>query len=246
MTRRDLVSAGTWLALSGPPSAESEMILLPRGVAVVGTSDGEIDRIAAAWHVHASWLAPERPRREITVGPFQIDRFPVTHAEYLRFCRATGRDWPLADSPAPPNVPATRVSAADAEAYATWAGKRLPSETEWEFAARGMDGLMYPWGDRWVPGHCNSNAKNVPRGKGIAPVDAHPFDASPFGVRDMAGNVCEWTSTAYLSSATRVVKGGFWRQHEPYRFRVACRLMSQWGVNRQDYIGFRCARDAKG
>ena len=245
MTRREAVSIGTAWALPGAPLAEEEMILVPRGIAVAGTSDGELERISASWHVHASWLAPERPRRKIAVGPFLIDRFPVTNADYIRFCRATGHDWPLLDSVAPSRLPATMVSAADAEAYAKWAGKRLPTETEWEFAARGTRGLIYPWGDRWAPGLCNNNAKNVPHGRGITPVDAYPRGASPFGVQDMAGNVCEWTSTSYGSPATRVVKSGFWRQHEPYRFRAACRLMSQLGGNRQDYLGFRCARDVK-
>jgi len=232
-------------ALSGSPPVEEEMILIPRGIAVVGTSDEEVERIAALWRVHASWLAPERPRREISLGPFLIDRFPVTRAGYIRFCRATGHDWPLADSVAPSRLPVTMVSAADAEAYAAWAGKRLPTEAEWEFAARGTRGLVYPWGDRWMPDYCNNNARNVPNGMGITPVDAYPRGASPCGVQDMSGNVCEWTSTSYGSPATRVVKGGFWRQHEPYRFRAACRLMSQLGENRQDYIGFRCARDEK-
>jgi len=232
-------------------AAKRAMIPIPGGRAVVGTDRAEAEALAEKYNVHPSWLANETPRRIVEVASFLIDRFPVTNAEYRAFCQATGRQWVpagqgrlAADTLA--TLPATFVNRDDAMAYAEWCGRRLPTEVEWEHAARGASGLAYPWGDEWDPTRCNSNERHVPGGRGPTPVDAYPSGASPFGVMDMAGNVCEWTAGSYADAPNAgVVKGGFWMQHEVYRFRAACRMMSQLAGNRQDYIGFRCAKDGR-
>lgn len=221
------------------------MILIPAGLAVLGTPEREVRRLAAKYGFHPSWLAAENPRR-VPTKAFWIDEFPVTNADFVRFCRATGHSWALlrnveAALDEAGRLPVAVVTLSDANAFAQWLGKRLPNQIEWEYAARGPKGLVYPWGNEWDPARCNSNDKNVPNGRDLTPVDAYPKGASPFGVKDLVGNLCEWTCTPYGTS--HVVKGGFWKQHQPYRFRAACRLMTQWGINAQDYIGFRCAED---
>jgi len=255
-TRRGFVASlgGTALGLATASRAwaqaaeeEDEMVLVPAGTAIVGTSTEEVQTLAERYDIHASWLAIESPRREVELAAFYIDRLPVTGARYAEFCTATDRRWPFArqvaaDPDGAGRLPVAFVNAVDAAAYAEWAGGRLPTEEEWEYAARGPDGLAYPWGNEWDPARCNCNHDKRPGGRGPTPVDAYPEGASPFGVLDMVGNLCEWTATGHKHS--RVVKGGFFKQHEPYRFRVACKLMTQLTNNRQDYIGFRCARDA--
>jgi len=232
-------------------AAKRAMILIPGGRAVVGTDSAEAEALAKKYNVHPSWLANETPRRIVEVAPFSIDRFPVTNADYLVFCQATGRQWvPAGQGQLAANklalLPATFVNREDATAYAKWCGRRLPTEVEWEYAARGANGLAYPWGHDWDPTRCNSNEQHIPGGRGPTPVHAYPSGVSPFGVMDMVGNVCEWTADNYADAPrSGVVKGGFWLQHEAYRFRAACRMMSQLADNRQDYIGFRCAKDGR-
>jgi formylglycine-generating enzyme required for sulfatase activity len=263
MTRAEFVAAlaGTAWAFARPPFAPAavgpgfnhgddvtqNMILVPGGKAILGSSREEVDELAARYGFHPSWLATEQPRREVDLAPFYLDKYPVTNIEYLAFCQSEGQSWPLSDKVRTwakkiGRLPVASVNFDDAAAYAEWIGKRLPTEEEWEYAARGPRGLLYPWGNEWDPSRCNTNEENRPGGRGLAPIHAYPQGAGPFGICDMIGNLCEWTTTEHGTS--RVVKGGFWKQHEPYRFRAACRLMTQWGTNRQDYIGFRCAKDA--
>ena len=211
----------------------------------------------------------DSPRRghlhRIKMNSFHIDRYPVTNAEFRKFVDATGyrpgdghnflRDW---QDGAPrkgwEKKPVTWISIEDARAYAAWAGKRLPHEWEWQFAAQGDDGRLYPWGDDW-------NAANVPphsKGREMPPpaeVDAHPSGASPFGVMDMVGNVWQWTSefrdehtraaalrggSAYLPQSSHWYFPQAWRldQHGKYLLMAPCK-------DRSGGLGFRCVVDAQ-
>lgn len=196
--------------------------------------------------------------------PFHIDKYPVTNAEYKTFIDATGyrpkdghnflRDW---KDGAPrkgwEKRPVTWVSIEDAREYAAWAGKRLPHEWEWQYAAQGSDGRLYPWGNDWNIANMppQSKAREMPP---PADVDAHPQGASPFGVMDLVGNVWQWTDE-FLDEHTRAaaVRGGsaYQPQTSHWYFPQAYQL-DQHGKyllmapskDRSGGIGFRCVVDA--
>lgn len=208
----------------------------------------------------------EKPRRTVQVMSFYMDRCEVTNQEYNAFCRATGHEpppsWPATAEgrigvPAGlGNHPVVGVTAADAEAYAAWAGKRLPTEVEWEKAARWIDGRSFPWGnafkDSELEFRCNSYEYGMTRvGPGGRPphfgtiaIGALPQGASPYGVQDMAGNVWEWTSTTVAQEGVsrRVVKGGSFATTKE-AVRCSNRLLEDPELGHHD-LGFRCAMDA--
>ena len=125
---------------------------------------------------------------------FLIDRVPVTNREYFDFCRATGfpppPHWHAGYPPDGENDhPVNNVILTEARAFAKWAGKRLPTEAEWEKAARGTDGRTYPWGEGYDPRKCNADGSKI--GNPV-PVGSYPSGASPYDVLDMCGNLWEW------------------------------------------------------
>lgn len=140
-------------------------------------------------------LYDEGPRQVNMLG-FHIDRYEVTNADFQQFLQATGytpddphnflRHWDEGFPDSQANHPVTWVSLEDARAFAAWEGKRLPSDIEWQWAAQGADGRDYPWGDTFQAGYCNSDTL------GTTPVTAFASNVSPFGVRDLVGNVWEW------------------------------------------------------
>jgi len=147
------------------------------------------------------WILKECPTCTVTVEPFQITRFPVTNAEYRCFVAATNGTTPESlRIDEPPDHPVWGVSFEDAEAYTGWAasvsGKRcrLPTEAQWEYAARGPSRLQYPFGDAFDAEACNTMESGI---GGTTPVDRYARGSSPFGVLDMAGNVEEWTASLY-------------------------------------------------
>jgi iron(II)-dependent oxidoreductase len=225
----------------------AEMILIPAGEFIMGSPEGEGND-------------DEHPQHTVFLDAFYIDKYEVTNAQYKKFMDATGHKAPLSwNSEGPfyqPSQPVVGVNWYDAAAYAKWAGKRLPTETEWEKAARGTDGRKYPWGNEWDSSKCNSNV-NGDGYKYIAPVGSFPAGASPYGVMDMAGNVFEWCADWYDgdyysrtpqknpkrsdSGDWRVMRGGAW-YYDANVLRCALR------GNREPtfailHIGFRCAQD---
>jgi formylglycine-generating enzyme required for sulfatase activity len=162
-------------------------------------------------------------KKEMELPEFLIDKAPVTNAEYARFVAETGHKPPEHwKGKTPPKKiadhPVVNVSWDDATAYAGWAGGRLPTEQEWEKAARGTDGREYPWGD-WAEVYCNSQEAG---NGGTTPVGKYsPQGDSPYGCVDMAGNVWEWTASDY-GQGGRVVRGGAFSNGGGYA-RCACR-----------------------
>ncbi len=218
-----------------------EMHLVPAGSFTMGTSDGPED---------------ERPEHAVDLPAYWMDTYPVTNAEYARFVAATGHRPPLhweggEFPPTQADHPVVNVTWHDARAYAAWAGKRLPTEAEWEKAARGTDRRLWPWGMRFVPGRCNT--REAHRG-GTTPVDAFvPQGNSPYGIADLAGNVWEWTADWYrayegsnyqsdsFGQEFKVLRGGSWRYAGQYA-RCTARSFDAPGFACDSY-GFRCVID---
>ena len=174
------------------------------------------------------------------------------HSSNVMGCVTPGRAAPF--QPGTPagieNHPVVYVDLDDARAYAAWAGKRLPSEGEWQFAAQGADGLRYPWGNEMKPSLCNGGETG-----GTTPVKAFPGGRSPFGCYDMCGNVWEWTGSEYNAAHTRFVmlRGGsyfkaagsaWYMDGGPQPCRFAAKMLLMWpGLDRCATVGFRCAVD---
>jgi formylglycine-generating enzyme required for sulfatase activity len=184
----------------------------------------------------------EKPQT-VELPEFRIAKYPVTNLEYFRFVEATGHRRPdhwLRDGSYPPELarhPVVFVSWEDAVAYTSWAGARLPAEAEWEKAARGADGRIYPWGNEFTAENCNTSESGA---DGTRLVDAHPGGASVYGVMGMAGNVWEWTATDYENDEQwRVLKGGAWDYKGIKDTRCAFRVYFRPDF-RNGAVGFRC------
>jgi iron(II)-dependent oxidoreductase len=257
------------IAATKPSSAAPEgMVKVPggdflfrvEGIEVEGSDDVGVD-------VQYPW--EDTPRRfhehPMKVKPFSIDKYPVTNAEFKKFIDATHyhpkddvnflKDWSGGSYPSGwENKPVTWVSLEDARAYAKWAGKRLPHEWEWQYAAQGTDGRTYPWGDRWD----DSAVPQPDQGRtmrGPDNVDTHPSGASPFGVMDMVGNVWQWTDE-YVDEHTRggILRGGsyykpqgsIWYFPQAYRNDNHGKLLLMApGYDRSGAVGFRCVKDSE-
>lgn len=228
------------------------------GVEIEGGDDPGVD-------VQYPW--EDSPRRhhdkEIEIKAFYIDQYPVTNAQYKKFLEASGykpkdrhnflRSWKDGMYPAGwDRKPVTWVSLEDARAYAAWAGKRLPREWEWQYAAQGTDGRSFPWGNE-------PDEKAVPKfedGQDLRPptdVDAYPKGASPFGVMDMTGNVWQWTDE-FHDEHTRaaIVRGGSYYRPKtsgwyfPRNTKLGEHgkyLLMAPGKDRSALVGFRCVVD---
>jgi len=177
---------------------------------------------------------------------FYIDRYPVTNGEYQRFLEATGRPvpghWP--DGALPPGKerhPVVNIIYSEALSYAQWAGKQLPTEQEWEKAARGTDGRLWPWGHRFDEQLCNSVWRQTYEQRGTTAIGVFsPQGDSPYGVSDI-DHIWEWTSSWFEYGQYKVVRGGPWRNHQE-RPLIINRSFED---DRSHDVGFRCACDVE-
>lgn len=277
-------AASTPTAVPSTPAKNDSMVFIKGGTFLMGTSDG---------------MTFEGPVHEVAVDSFWMDEHEVTIDEFAKFVAATGYqtdaekfgwsgvlnlkkgewekvdrvDWRNPDGPASePNTqePVCQVSWRDAASYARWAGKRLPTEAEWEYAARGgLVGKKYAWGDElrpggkpvanWWQGNFPDQNTNEDGFIGRAPIRSFPPNG--YGLYDMAGNVWEWCADWYAedyylhptrdnpngpaSGSERVIRGGSWMCAENFctNYRVAARSHAtpDSGLNN---LGFRCVRDA--
>jgi formylglycine-generating enzyme required for sulfatase activity len=210
------------------------------------------------------WGNLHRPKlltRNVSVGPYAMDLTPVTNGQFAGFLKAGGykpkhpdnflKHWQ--DGAPPPgreDHPVVYVSLEDARAYAAWAGKRLPTEEEWQFAAGGPEQRLFPWGPTLRAGVCNDG-----RSGGTTPVRAYPEGRSSFGCYDLCGNVWHWTESERSDGRTRfcILKGGSWFKARGSGWYAdggpqACRFAAKFllmcpGLDRCSTIGFRCVMD---
>jgi serine/threonine-protein kinase len=183
-------------------------------------------------------------RKTVSIPGFLIDKYPVTNRQYEQFCRATGYRWPKYRTDERlngPHAPVVGISVQDAEKYARWVGKQLPTEEQWEKACRGIDGRLYPWGET-DPVNGQAAYGKDPMEGGTDPVTAHPETKSPYGVLELAGNVWEWTSSTAVDGGETVnlIKGGCY--NDPPTLLRADIHMGQIPKDKYETIGFRCVK----
>lgn len=240
------------------------MVLIPAGWFLMGTNEGDAIEMESKFGWKREWLADEMPPHRVYLDAFYIDETPVTNAEYKRFLDANPRvaapsHWDARQrthAASAGDHPIVCVSWEEANAYAVWAGKHLPTEAEWEKTARGADGRLFPWGNRVDAARFNSRE---PKLGGTTPVTKYtPQGNSPYGVMDMIGNVWEWCADWYdaeyykvspdrnpkgaASGDWRVLRGGAWDAASDCA-RCASRdyITPELGYN---VVGFRCAASA--
>ncbi|MCD4784866.1 MAG: formylglycine-generating enzyme family protein [Candidatus Eremiobacteraeota bacterium] len=193
-----------------PPTPEG-MIYIPGGEYIIGSGENF-----------------EAEKKKVRLKPYYIDKYPVRVKQFLEFIKANGEaalsDFELGRRKKyiyslPHDHPITMITYEEAEAYARWAGKRLPTEAEWEAVARGKSGMLYPWGNRW------DESRIKERAKGTCGIGEFPSGASVFGVEDMVGNIFHWTITpcktefhldSTQSGQLRIIKAGSWPYFPEY------------------------------
>ena len=225
-------------AANTAPVPPTGMVYIPGGAFQMGRDDGD---------------EFERPAHAVTVAPFFLDRTEVTNEQYQEFIKQTGyrapKHWKNGSYPeGAGRLPVVFVSWNDANEYAKWAGKRLPTEEEWEFAARGTDGRLYPWGSEWQPDLANTEKGE--RGR-LVEVGSYSAGASPFGALDLCGNVWELTANDFVvrnrngqeEIRGKVIRGGGFntvRKNATATYRGHLPPDEPY-----DKTGFRCARDIR-
>jgi formylglycine-generating enzyme required for sulfatase activity len=248
-----LVWAGLFIG-PGQAKAGEEMVQVPAGEFTMGISAEQIKRVVSSLGGQEKYLDPCTPQHKLKTGAFSIDKYEVTNQEYKKFITASKHqppeDWEGGNYPSgKAKHPVVFVSWSDALAYCKWAGKRLPTEAEWEKAARGTDGRLYPWGNKWDMRKANT-AKG--RKHDTTPVGNYKKGVSPYGCYDMAGNVWEWTTSYYkpypnatvenefFGEERYVVRGGSW-DDAPYDALTVARAKFTPQTT-FEHLGFRCVR----
>ena len=252
------------------------MVLIPDGEFIMGSGQREVNRAIEGCkkklgdeNACRSFSQSELPQHRVFLDAFYMDQHEVTTSRYAVFLLATGRrapkGWEQVTLTSHGEYPVVGIDWHDADAYCRWAGKRLPTEAEWEKAARGTDGRTYPWGNdppstklaNFADAHLNLESDLY--GDILKPVRSYKSGKSPYGIYDMAGNVMEWMADWYEKSyyATsplrnprgpsdgkeKVVRGGAW-----FYGKFALRSAFRYGFplpSRLTFIGVRCAKDAQ-
>jgi formylglycine-generating enzyme required for sulfatase activity len=275
-------SNADWTPYSEPDSQGVNMVLVPAGSFMMGSTQAQIEFALELCQTAAkdgaacqkAWFEDEGPAHEQTVAAFWIDQTEVSRAMYAE-CVAAGacRETPDNDFSTDPEQPINRISWFEARGYCEWRGGRLPTDAEWEYAARGPDGLVFPWGDEFIgeaANHCDGNCGAAEWARPIqyvsqsnddghavtAPVGEYAEFASWVGTLNQGGNVWEWTNSLYAAypydpeqEATNADDTSKTRSLRGGSFNFAAvdsraSIRARFGPGREDYmIGLRCARD---
>jgi rhamnose transport system permease protein len=230
------------------PRPDVEMVEIPAGPFTMGSDDTDPN---------------EAPAHVVDLPTFFMDKFEVTNADFTMFVEATGyqteaeqrgdkKNWRTYDTEGRGNHPVVKVAFNDAQAFCGWLGQRLPTEEEWEKAARGTDQRSFPWGNLWDTTRANVRLSGL---RGTAAVGSFSTGASPYGVEDMAGNVWEWTDSPYVaypsstyqdpqySTEARVTRGGGWFDDQKQVSTTNRSAALPQTAN--DDLGFRCVSDSR-
>lgn len=275
MHRMRLALVGTLVLLlsMSPVACKSQApngtVSVPAGFFIMGTDEVHLEAIAEEAGVTKPWVLDATPAHRVFLPSFYIDRYEVTNEAYSRFVDAKGfprlPHW-RAGRPSQEleRLPVTYVDWDEANAYCQWLGKRLPTEQEWEKAARGPDGWVYPWGNFFDYRRANFGGLR----SGPTPVGSFSSGRSPYGAEDMIGNVWEWTADLYqpypggsyvsddFGTKYRVARGNSWaglghfsgkvlEEVEAVEARATYRLYFPPNIALED-VGFRCASASPG
>ena len=246
------------------------MIHIPEGTFLVGITKKDAKKIEKELKLEKGLLDDEMPQKQIYLESYYIDKYEVTNRQYQKFIKATNYkprgDWKKAFTPAKENHPVVAVTLDDAIEYANWAGKRIPTELEWEKAARCSLGYFFPWGNDT---NARYRANYASPEKGTVTVSSYAEGQSPYGIFNMAGNVWEWCSNEYRPdyykmistddqevndetfyvNAPIVVRGGSYSSKllsilSTYRYQIA-KVNNKSEVGFRYDLGFRCVKDLK-
>ncbi len=250
------------------PKDGAKMVWVPAGNFLMGISEEGGNELLKTNPELKEILDAEKPQRKVYLDGYWVYKYEVTVGQYRKFCKAKNIKMP----PAPDwgwndDHPMVYVRWQDAEDYAKWAGVSLPTEAQWEKAARGTDGRKYPWGNTWSALKC-ANSVNAEM-KGTKPVGSYLANASPYGCMDMAGNAWEWCADWYdpnyyknapsknpqgpsgtvkftlrgvdFNEGALVLRGGSWLNPSSYFFQCTYRYNFDPG-HRSFTRGFRCVK----
>jgi iron(II)-dependent oxidoreductase len=263
MIRRGVVLVGLSLIVlnSGIARAEEKypnMVLVPAGEFTMGLDEAQVKKVVDLLGGMVKYHDSSTPAHKVKLDAFYIDKYEVTNEEYKKFVEAKGHRIPLHWEDAGGDIPQGKekhpvvyVSWEDAVAYCEWAGKRLPTEAEWEKAARGTDGRFFPWGNKFSRKKANFEKS---RKNDTTKVGSYPKGVSPYGCYDMAGNVWEWTADNYLPYPGNKYEDEFYGK-ERYVLRGGSYLDAKYDlltttrskftpVTDDENVGFRCAKSA--
>ncbi len=229
-----------------PRPSDAPMALVPAGEFTMGSTTSD----------------DEKPVHRVYLNAFYMDKYIVTVGQYAKYLHATGMqappEWEVMNQPHHQRRPVVNISWSEAATYCKWAGKRLPTEAEWEKSARGTDGRLYPWGnDPPTRLHANFGRKEWAGHMALVPVGMFEMGKSPYGIYDLAGNTLEWVNDWYdhdyykksptknpqgpTTGKSKVVRGGNWLYVQDF-LRSSFRFNAE-PSSRQFGYGFRCAKN---
>ena len=238
---RKMLGTGIFPQTIVSPIDGAEMVLVPPSEFTMGITQEELYHIYILDSIENPVFATEVPARKVHLDAYYIDRYPVTNFQYRKFIESTGHRKPVFlghHSWGNPMQPVVFVGWEDARAYARWAGKFLPTEAQWEKAARGTDGRWWTWGHDFLPDKCNSREYGLQHTSEIGLFDG---GISPYGCYDMCGNVWEMCEGKWLEDSLPM-RGGCFLGSATF-VRVTCRWTPEDPLNGAHWLGFRCIKE---